>query len=315
MKFEHLNANLRLRKTQLLEGKTSENKTALVVQGGGMRGIYSMAALMAIEEAGLGGAFDHVYGSSAGAINGAYLLAEQAKLAVSVYLDDISNKKFVDFFRVKKIVDIDYLVDGVLKSHKLLDVKTVMNSLSELHIILTDFVTSEAVEVTSRKKDLELFEAIRATAAMPILYNKIVPVNGGKYIDGGLRDAVPLLRAIKNGCTDIVIVLTREPSFRRKKPNLFMRLIELLFIKDYPSPTKELILAEDNLFNQTMDTIINPESINFDGRIAVVYPSDMKRMVSRTTNDRSKLLDCALMARNDMRNILGLEPKYDNPFE
>ena len=83
-----------------------------------MRGTYSMGALMALEEAGLGKAFDHVVGSSAGAINGAYLLAEQAKLAVTVYLDDISNKKFVDFWRLSKVVDIDYLVDEVLSVRK-----------------------------------------------------------------------------------------------------------------------------------------------------------------------------------------------------
>ena len=279
-----------------------------------MRGIYSMAALMALEECGLGHAFDHVFGSSAGAINVAYMLAEQAKLAVTVYLDDISNKKFVNFFRLHKVVDIDFLVDGVLKRHKALDVQKVMQSRSILHLVLTDYLTSLPVVVTNRDKNFDLMEAIRATAAMPILYNKVVEVNGRGYIDGGLRDGIPLKRAIEQGCTDIIVVITREPSFRRTAPNFLMRLIETPFLLNYPAVTKKFVLSEDTYFNSTMDIIMNPSLIGFKGGLTVVYPSNMSKMVSRTTNNRSKLLACALMARNDMRSALGLPRLNDNPF-
>ena len=241
--------NLQLRSEQIQKGEKSGIITGLVVQGGGMRGTYSMASLMALEECGLGHAFDHVFGSSAGAINAAYMLAEQAKLAVTVYLDDISNKNFVDFFRIKKVVDIDFLVDQVLKKHKALNVQKVISSSSTLHIVLTDYLTSEEVILTNKDKNLDLMEAIRATAAMPILYNKVVPINGRGYIDGGLRDAVPLKRAIDIGCTDIVVVLTREPHFRRHAPNLLMRLIEIPFLRHYPDVTRNLLLSEDKLFN------------------------------------------------------------------
>jgi predicted patatin/cPLA2 family phospholipase len=288
--------------------------TGLVAQGGGMRGIYSMAALSALEEAGLGGAFDQIFGSSAGAINSAYMLAEQAHLAVTVYLDDISNRKFVNFARLKRIVDIDYLVDGVLKRNKKLDVAKVMASRSELHIILTDVESSEAHTVSNRDQSLDLMEALRATAAMPILYNKRVAVGAGHYIDGGLRDAVPLLRAIEAGCTDILVVLTREPAFRRRRPHPLMRIVEAPFLGGYSEATKKLILAEDEVFNRSMEILIKPEMIDFGGRITVVYPSDMTRMVSRVTSDRRKLLDCALMAREDMRSALGLPPVHDNPW-
>ncbi len=306
--------NLIRRKSEIENQIESEIKTGLVVQGGGMRGIYSMAALMAIEECNLSNAFDHVFGSSAGAINAAYLLAEQAELAVTVYLDDISNKNFVDFFRLRKIVDIDFLVDEVLKKHKALDVNKVMNSRALFHLILTDVLTSEATVFTNRDKEFDLMEALRATAALPILYNKIIQVNGRGYIDGGLRDAVPLIRAIEAGCTDIVVVLTREPAFRRHPPNFFLRQIEKPFISSLPKATQNLLLSEDKHFNKTMDLIQYPELSDFTGQIAAVYPSDMSRMVSRTTHDREALLQCALMARNDMRATLGLGQLTDNPF-
>lgn len=305
--------NLSRRGLEISQDSPTRLKTALVVQGGGMRGTYSMAALMALEECGLGGAFDHVLGASAGAINGAYLLAEQAKMAVTVYLDDISNTKFVSFRRLWKVVDIDYLVDGVLKAHKALNVKRVMESRAEIHITLTDFSTGAGAVVTNRDRGLDLMEALRATAAMPILYNRPVTVNGREYIDGGLTDGIPLKRAIDLGCTDILVVLTRDPSFRRVRPNFWLRLIERLFLSKYPELTRRAIFSEPETFNEAMKTIenrVNEKNV----RIAVVYPSDMSKMVSRTTNDRSELLDCALMARNDMRRLLRVEPVADNPF-
>lgn len=306
--------SVKSRSEEIKNGIKSKIITGLVVQGGGMRGTYSMAALMALEECGLGGAFDHVIGSSAGAINGAYLLSEQAKLAVTVYLDDISNRNFIDFFRLRKIVDIDFLVDGVLKKHKALNVNKVRNSFSALHIFLTDYLTGESTVVTNKDKEFDLMEAIRATAAMPIFYNKAVLLNGRGYIDGGVTNSIPLLHAIELGCTDIFVVLTREPNFRRRCPNLLMRLIEEPLLRKYSNATKKVLLSEDKLFNRTMELIENPRQLNDSIRISVVYPSDPSKMVKRTTNNRDKLLACALMARNDTRRILDLKPFNNNPF-
>jgi predicted patatin/cPLA2 family phospholipase len=306
--------NIKTRASEIKKGISGKIKTGLVVQGGGMRGTYSMAALMALEECGLGGAFDNVFGASAGAINSAYLLAEQAKLAVTVYLDDISNKKFINFIRLHKVVDIDFLVDGVLKAHKALDVRKVMNSFAQLQIVLTDYMTGTPFVVTNRDSKLDLMEAIRATAAMPVLYNKAIQVNGRTYIDGGLTEGIPLKRAIEAGCTDILVVLTRQANYRRHAPNLFLRCVERLFLTKYPKATRKLIFSEPECFNQALEMIENRESVAKNVRMSVVYPSDMTRMVTRTTIDRQKLVPCALMARNDTRRVLGLEPLADNPF-
>src|SRR6476659_5404086 len=69
------------------------SRPALVVQGGGLRGIYSLSALAVLEELGLRDAFSRVIGSSAGAINGAYFLAGQARESISIYTEDLSNRR------------------------------------------------------------------------------------------------------------------------------------------------------------------------------------------------------------------------------
>jgi len=306
--------NIRMRSKEIKKRIKSKITTGLVVQGGAMRGIYSMAALMPLEECGLREAFDHIIGSSAGAINGTYLLSGQAKDGVCAYLDDISNKNFINFARLQKIVDIDFLVDEVVKKKKALKVNRVRNAYTTMHIILTDYLTGEAAVVTNKDRKVDLIEAIRATSAIPILYNKVVMVKGRGYIDGGLIDGIPLLRAIELGCTDIIVVITRQPNFRRQRPNLFMRLIEKPFLWKYPKATKKLVLSENKLFNRTMDLIENPSNISNGVRISVIYPSEPNKLVSRTTSNRDKLLACALMARNDTRKLLNLKPLNDNPF-
>jgi predicted acylesterase/phospholipase RssA len=80
---------------EVLSQQDREGRRALVVQGGGMRGVYSMAALAALSEAGHRDAFDVIVGSSAGAINAAYFLAGQADEAVDLYVDQLSNRNFV----------------------------------------------------------------------------------------------------------------------------------------------------------------------------------------------------------------------------
>jgi predicted patatin/cPLA2 family phospholipase len=260
----------------------------------------------------LGGCFDHVFGSSAGAINGAYLLGKQARLACTVYLDDICNKSFLNFCRPTKVLDVDFLVDDILTRRKPLDVGAVMKSRSTLHILLTDLLTGEVVIVTNQDQTLDLMEALRATSAVPILYNKSVTVNSRQYIDGGIRGAIPLEYAIKSGCTDIVVVLTRDLSFRRHRSSFLKRLIGRIWLRKYPK-IRDLILSEDTEFNRTMEIIAKPENFGFDGRLTVIYPTDLQRMVNRTTSNRNKLLTCASMARTDTRAVLGLPALNDEP--
>jgi hypothetical protein len=74
-------------------------RIALAIEGGAMRGVVSAGMVAALEQLGLTDAFDAVYGSSAGAINGAYFLAGQANLGVTIYSEDINNRHFIDLRR------------------------------------------------------------------------------------------------------------------------------------------------------------------------------------------------------------------------
>jgi predicted patatin/cPLA2 family phospholipase len=279
----------------------SRTKSALIIQGGGMRGIYSIAALATLEELGMVNSFDKIYGSSSGAINAAYFLAQQAKEAITIYLDDISNTKFINPFRIKKIVNIDYLVDDILSHKKTLNVKKVRENKTELQINLFNYFNAETEIFTNKEEEYNFMDVMKATAALPILYNKQIKIKGNSYIDGSIEDGIPLFRAINDGYTEITVILTQPLSFREKPLSPLMRHIENVWMHNYPPKTKDKILNSINLFNQTMEYLENPPSSPI--KLHIISPSNMKEMVSFGTIKRDKLLRCALMAKNDTKHV------------
>src|SRR5690242_15780491 len=100
-----------------LPGRRSDGaKVALAIEGGGMRGVISAAMLTELEDYGFKNAFDVVYGCSSGGINGAYFLAGETWYPLSIYYDDLTTKKFVDFGRALRrlpILDLDYAFEHV----------------------------------------------------------------------------------------------------------------------------------------------------------------------------------------------------------
>ena len=286
----------------------------LVVQGGGMRGIYSAGAVAALAEAGLAQSFAHIFASSSGAINAAYLLSGQTDLVAAGYADHLNRASpFIRYWRLNKLVDIDYLIDSILRHAELpLNVKAVIDAPTVLHVVLTEFMTARPFEISSKDvaaRDSSgnlLYEVFRATTALPVFYNRTVEIGGKSFVDGGISDAIPLIRAIEAGCTDITVVTTRNLRFRRARMVGLRRGLGRLMLVKHPRALRLQLLDEDELFNKTMDYLQNPDTVGGDIRITVISPSDESRLVGRTARGRAKLWDCAHMAREDVFRTLGV---------
>ncbi|MES4786057.1 MAG: hypothetical protein C4294_09810, partial [Nitrospiraceae bacterium] len=137
-------------------GATDMPPIGLVVQGGGMRGVYSLAALAALAEMGFTRCFDHVAGSSAGALNGAHFITGQARYGVETYIDHLSNRKFIDLLRVRKQLDIDYLIDYVVRHVRPFNLPALLQASTVLHIALADAENASVHYVTNRSHDIDL---------------------------------------------------------------------------------------------------------------------------------------------------------------
>jgi predicted patatin/cPLA2 family phospholipase len=299
-------------------GERDVPSIGLVVQGGGMRGVYSLAVLAAFEEMGWTRCFDHVAGASAGAMNGAHFITGQAGYGVETYIDYLSNRKFIDFFRLRKLVDLDYMIDDLVRHVRPFDLPALEGASTELHIALADAEDASVHYVTNRSEDVDLWEAFRATGALPILYNRFVKVGDRLYVDGSLSDGLSLPRLLSLGCRYIVVVLTKPLSFRSQRVSRPLRALAWWATRHY-SPALKRALFDGNLrFNRTMSVLAATAQarVHEAVRILVIAPRSEEHLVRCVTRDPRRLRRCARQGRADAWQAFGQRPPAStHPFE
>lgn len=281
-------------------------RLALVVQAGGMRGIYSMGALAALEDAGLQGAFTVVVGTSAGAIDSAYFLAGQTQEALKLYAEQLSNRRFVNRWRLNKIVDIDYLVDVVMKQKLPLNLEALYKSATLLEVVVANAETGEEEVFTNRDHRYDFYEIMRAAAAIPGLYNKKVQLGDSRYVDGGTVHGIPVAHAVKEGADAVLTILTRSPGYRKRDKSPIHRTAARAMARGQSEAILKYLGHENIVFNDTMAMLEGQDGAEkFRGWS--VWPSDRSKLVDRSTIDKDKLQRCADMGRYDMNMLLESE--------
>jgi predicted patatin/cPLA2 family phospholipase len=198
----------------------------LAVEGGGIRGVVSAAMLSALEECGFGNAFDAVYGCSSGAINCAYFLAGETWYPVSIYYDDLTTRRFVDFRRGLTggdILNLDYAFDEVMEVRKPLDYEKVIESPVPLKVAVTDVDALRTVLATDFPDRAALRSALLASAWLPIGIRGTTTFDGRRAMDGGVLTALPFRLAERDGCTHVLSLSTRPMGRPPRGPSAFSR--------------------------------------------------------------------------------------------
>ena len=219
---------IQARSEERRQGRTEPGKlnTALVIQGGTLRSVASCGAAAALNYLGLTNAFDKVYASSSGAINGAYFLTQQAALGVTVYLEDVNSLRFLNFLRFGNRLDLDFLLGDIAQREKRHNLVDLVNHPTELKILTANLNTSQSVWFSSQDRAIDVYQALKASMALPVLYGRGVPIGRHSYVDGYIVEPVPVLTPLKGAYTDILVLLNRHVSAReRSKPRLLSRLV------------------------------------------------------------------------------------------
>jgi len=192
-------------------------KLALVVEGGGMRGVVSSAMTAALERAGLTGCFDLVVGCSAGALNAAALLANVAEACMDEYSGAFAGRRFINPFKLllgRPAVDVAYALDHANEHLDAARHTRVVTSPVPLHCVATDVQTTEATDLTDLRTLGDLRAALLATTRLPWMGGPPVAFRGRRYLDGGLAEAIPLATALRLGATHALVLLTRPEGVR-----------------------------------------------------------------------------------------------------
>ena len=270
-------------------------KVGLIVEGGAMRGVISCAALLGLEELGMTQVFDEVYGASAGALNAAYFLARQAALATTIYYQKINNTRFIRRLWHRRIVDIDDLFDSIIAREWPLRVDKVLASRSQLFIAIADAQTGEAFLGHAQTSNTPLLTLLKASSAMPLLYNGLVKVDGRECFDGGLLNPLPILEAIEAGCTDLLVLLTRPASFRECMPTVIERQI---FELRCARGNARLMKAFNSSYiraNDLRDIALGRRAVPSGINIATICPEETDPKIDRITRN-ARLLKAAAVA-------------------
>jgi predicted patatin/cPLA2 family phospholipase len=191
--------------------RSDGRRIALVIEGGGMRGVVSAGMTAAIEQLHLSDAFDEVHGASAGAFNGAFLIAGQAAYLAALYPHGFGDPRFVSFRRAVRgqpVFDMDYVIGEVWRTQRPLRIDRILSSAVALHCTATDVDRAAIVDLTELRTDDEIRDALRASARLPWLAGGPVPFRGRRLLDATLAEAIPIHTA-QTSATDMLVLQTR----------------------------------------------------------------------------------------------------------
>ena len=228
-------------------------KTALIVEGGAMRGAWAAGVLGYLQECGRR-QFDLVYAASSGACSAAYFVADMWEPGLAIWRELACNVvRKSNFLRRKPIIDLAYLVDYVIRTRVPLSVEVLRTMPTRFYIVLTDCQTGKPVYFHAC--DDRVFAALRATSSMPLATRGFDYVDDKPYADGGVSDPIPVTRAIKDGATDITVVMTHNPDFRLKPIPHWMGRVGY---PDFPKVAEVWTAQQNVYYNAALDLMKQP---------------------------------------------------------
>jgi len=266
------------------------SKKVLVLEGGGMRGIFLVGVLQAFSERGYF-PWKLVIGSSAGALTAAAYIAGQVYLARDAFFTKLLSNKFIHYSNIfkqdKHILDLDWMIDTIINSREKLDIKKMRQSCPLLitATVVHEDLPPETIFLDSKTDDPVV--ALKATAALPYLYRGFVRYKEQLLLDGGLLAPVPYQKALSLGYReeDILVVLTRPKGYRKKEESFWIRTLYEYYYKDPKyTPLVESLLNRHKAYNQILNDLEN----KYKG-IDIIYPPEDFE-VKRLTRDEKKIL-------------------------
>jgi len=193
--------------------RTDGLRVVLAIEGGGMRGTVSAGMALALHELGLVPAFDALYGASAGAITGAWLLSSRPE-GLRGWAEPSYAKTLIRWsalLRGRPVVDIRTLIEVVYQTQFPMDFASVLASAVEYHPLATDAVTGASTDLRPLIGDpAELRLALRASASLPFLAGPPVRLRGRRFYDAGVAESIPFRTPLAHGATHILVLRSRH---------------------------------------------------------------------------------------------------------
>lgn len=257
--------------------------TGLVLEGGGMRGVFTAGALDYFMDSGI--RFPYAIGVSAGACNGLSYASRQrgrAKICNIDLLDKYHYIGFRYFFTKRSIMDFDLIFDEFPTRIIPYDYDTYFASTDRFVMVTSNCRTGEANYFEEKTDPVRLLNICRASCSLPyvcpISYIDEVPM-----LDGGICDAIPIRKAIEEGFEHNVVVLTRNKGYRKDETE---KSVPWFMYRKYPA-LRESLRVKNRRYNETLEYV---EKLERQGKVVVIRPEE-PLLVDRIEQDVNKLTD------------------------
>lgn len=228
-------------------------EAGLVLEGGGMRGIYTAGVLDFFLEKNM--EFASCYGVSAGAAHLCSYMSKQKGRAYRVGVDYLEDKDYCSAKSLLTTGDLfgaDMCYDRIPNELDPYDYAAAEQYPGKCYAVVTNIETGRPEYI--RLKDLHRdIIAVRASASLPLV-SRNVEIDGKLYLDGGISDAIPIQKSILSGNRKNVVVMTKEVGYRRK-PSSHLGLIQIRYLK-YPK-IYDLMSDRHIRYNETLDYLAN----------------------------------------------------------
>lgn len=212
------------------------DNAALVLEGGGMRGVWTAGVLDCFLENGVD--FNYAIGTSAGASNGLSYASRQAGRARFCNIDALKQHNYIGakfVFTQRCVMDFNYLFGELPKKVYPFDFAQYLK-FGRFILVATDCLTGKPAYFDTPQTPEKLLAACRASCSMPLAC-PICWVGGRPYLDGGIVDAVPFEKAQADGRRKLVVLLTRREGYRKVEN---WRYFSLYYLK-YPKLKRALL--------------------------------------------------------------------------
>ncbi|MFR5951121.1 MAG: patatin family protein [Clostridia bacterium] len=258
-------------------------KAALVLEGGALRGMYTSGVLDTFLKNNM--EFECVAGVSAGALNAMSYISKQPGRSAKINLEYCDDPRYIGrkaFIKNKGIIGYDYLFGDISENKVPFDYKSFENTNQRFIIVTTNCEKAET-EYLEKSNCNDLFKVAQASSSMP-LASAMVEINNNHYLDGAVTTSIPVKWALEQGYEKVVVVLTRDKTYRKPILSNKMKKLHKLAYHKYPKLIEKLNTMPER-YNKLQEELIDLEK---EGKIFIIRP-EKEVTVSRLEKDKEKL--------------------------
>lgn len=258
-----------------------DRKTGLVLEGGGMRGVFTSGVLDAFMKHEL--YFPYVVAVSAGACNGLSYMSRQPRRA---RFSNIDMLKKYDYISLKSLLTQGSIFDPNILYERFpneivpFDYDAYRANPGIFEMVTTNCLTGRAEYLTEKQSAQRLTAIVKASSSLPYVA-QITEVDGVPMLDGGIIDSIPVVRAIDMGYSPNVVIMTRNRGFRSSERDI---KIPRFFYKDYPR-LRVALSHRVEVYNRQLELV---ERMEDWGEIICIRP-ERPMEVDRICRDVDKL--------------------------